>query len=624
MKQFLLVTLITMVVWTTAFVDQAKFISQHNGDNELTELFMDRLDRFDSSLENLKKAMLDPDPMPAYYKVRRAFKLLEPQLAYAFEAEYTLEYNGAPLPKIRPNQPFIEIIDPKGLQVLDELIGAQEFDKQAIFEQIEHLKSENVKLKKIAPSMIWSDARTIEACRLAIFRMVTLGLSGYDTPGTAHLVKDAAAVLTSVEQMLLAVKNDKKAYKEKKEILTLLQSSIESIYDYSGTPHDFDFASWIRGPLNDLYARLLDYHLTSGLETVKDYSNQLLPINYYESDLFGENLLNISPFVRIDTIELTEARRSLGEMLFYETRLSSNNNRSCASCHDPALGFTDGKQKSEALSNGKVLQRNAPTLINAVYATRFFYDLRAGNLGSQVDHVVYHPEEYNTDYATIIKSLKADDYYAIEFDKAYGHQGGITKYAITNAISQYVASLVSFSSGFDQYMRKEIEDIDPRIIDGFNLFMGKGACATCHFIPLFNGTLPPAYIDTESEVLGVTKDANLANPQIDADLGRMANGNVREATDIFMHSFKTPTVRNIALTAPYMHNGAYNDLHTVLDFYNKGGGVGLGLSIPNQTLSAEALDLSENEMANLILFMESLTDSAFLNNTTLINKSLSH
>lgn len=140
--------------------------------------------------------------------------------------------------------------------------------------------------------------------------------------------------------------------------------------------------------------------------------------------------------------------------------------------------------------------------------------------------------------------------------------------------------------------------------------MGKGACGTCHFAPVFNGTIPPFYTDSESEVLGVTMGFDKENPIKDTDPGRMTNGLTVDTKPYYENSFKTVSVRNVALTGPYMHNGLFNTLEEVLEFYNLGGGAGMGLDIKNQTLSDVPLNLTKQEIADIITFMETLTDTS--------------
>ena len=136
---------------------------------------------------------------------------------------------------------------------------------------------------------------------------------------------------------------------------------------------------------------------------------------------------------------------------------------------------------------------------------------------------------------------------------------------------------------------------------GFNLFAGKAKCATCHYVPLFNGLVPPEFTETESEVIGVPADSKKT---FDGDAGKY----LFTRSAIHRNAFKTPTIRNIALTAPYMHNGVFETLEEVMDFYNKGGGAGTHTAPENQTLPAEKLRLSKKEIKNIIAFMKALTD----------------
>jgi cytochrome c peroxidase len=169
-----------------------------------------------------------------------------------------------------------------------------------------------------------------------------------------------------------------------------------------------------------------------------------------------------------------------------------------------------------------------------------------------------------------------------------------------NAIGSYVRSLVFLNSRFDEYMRGNRNAMNTAEINGFNLFMGKAKCATCHYMPLFNGAFPPRYMKTEAEVIGVPVSA--AKNEIDDDLGRYAIVKVAS----LKHAFKTPTVRNATRTAPYMHNGVFDSLEQVLDFYNKGGGVGLGMKIDNQTLPFNKLGLTKKETDDIIAFIRTL------------------
>ena len=160
---------------------------------------------------------------------------------------------------------------------------------------------------------------------------------------------------------------------------------------------------------------------------------------------------------------------------------------------------------------------------------------------------------------------------------------------------------------FDRNINNIESTLTASEIKGFNVFMGKGKCATCHFAPVFNGTVPPLYNDTEMELIGVPKEAVWKDATIDPDLGRYHFFK----TDNRKHFFKTPTVRNVEKTAPYMHNGVYQTLEEVVRFYNVGGGAGLGLDLEYQTLPPDSLHLSEDEIKGLVDFMRSLTDEGY-------------
>ena len=152
-------------------------------------------------------------------------------------------------------------------------------------------------------------------------------------------------------------------------------------------------------------------------------------------------------------------------------------------------------------------------------------------------------------------------------------------------------------------MRAEEDSYTEEEKTGYNLFMGKGLCATCHFIPLTNGTVPPFFEETEKEVIGVPETA--ANKQLDDDTGFYW----RFKSPLHKGMFKTVSVRNSDLTAPYMHNGVYKTLEEVMNFYNLGGGGGMGFDLEHQTLPFDNLDLTDEEQKAIIAFLKTLNDT---------------
>ena len=164
------------------------------------------------------------------------------------------------------------------------------------------------------------------------------------------------------------------------------------------------------------------------------------------------------------------------------------------------------------------------------------------------------------------------------------------------------------NSKFDNYMRGDLTAMNEQEVLGFNLFMGKAKCGTCHFVPLFSGAVPPLFDKMESEVLGVPATTDTINAQIDADSGKYHLYKMPHQ----LHSFKTPGLRNVELTAPYMHNGVYKTLEEVIRFYDRGGGAGLRLEVQNQTLPPDKLLLTNEEQNALVSFLKALTDTALV------------
>jgi cytochrome c peroxidase len=299
---------------------------------------------------------------------------------------------------------------------------------------------------------------------------------------------------------------------------------------------------------------------------------------------------------------ISNEKAALGKILFSDPVLSGTGKRSCQSCHQPEKAFTDGLVKNTIIDQHELLERNTPTLINAALQPALFYDLRVNTLEDQSVNVVQSSKEMHGSMVMSVKRLWEDQKYRQMFLTSFPYEDKtrIDTFEVMNAIGSYMRSLVYLNSRFDEYMRGDKSKMNPDEINGFNLFMGKAKCATCHYMPLFNGAFPPRFAKIDAEVIGVPK--SIKENVIDPDMGRYAVLKVES----FRHAFKTPTVRNAALTAPYMHNGVFNTLEQVMDFYNKGGGAGLGIKIENQTLPFDSLSLTQKEQVDIIAFIKSL------------------
>ncbi|NVK28074.1 MAG: hypothetical protein HWE14_08520 [Flavobacteriia bacterium] len=365
----------------------------------------------------------------------------------------------------------------------------------------------------------------------------------------------------------------------------------------------FDRAHFTVEFIEPLFQQTLKAQELLYIEFKDETSSTVQSINYRAKHIFSEELINPFYYTMIREGEYNEQKVELGRALFFDPILSANVERSCASCHRPEKAFTDGLKKSTAMHFEGTVDRNAPTLVNAVLSPRYFYDLRAHKLEEQFDHVIFNPKEFNTTYADIVHRLQESEEYRNWFKSVYGENARINKRTVETALASYIISLRSFDSEVDKWLRGEGE-VTEEVKRGYNLFMGKAVCGTCHFAPTFAGLVPPYFKDMETEVLGVPVDT--AASALDPDPGR-AMGLMREHSSIYANSFKTLTVRNAELTGPYMHNGVFQTLDEVVDFYNRGGGSGRGLDVPNQTLPFDELKLSDEESADLVAFMEALT-----------------
>ena len=172
------------------------------------------------------------------------------------------------------------------------------------------------------------------------------------------------------------------------------------------------------------------------------------------------------------------------------------------------------------------------------------------------------------------------------------------------ALAAYVRSLTRLRSPFDRAVRGDTLAMSAGQRRGFTIFMGRAGCGTCHYPPLFSGVLPPLYLDDEAEVIGAP--ASRQGASVDADSGRMRIDHRPE----HLYAFKTPSLRNVAVTAPYMHNGVFTTLDDVIAFYDHGGAVGAGANLPNQTLPPDSLRLSPRDRQALVAFLRALTDTA--------------
>ena len=282
----------------------------------------------------------------------------------------------------------------------------------------------------------------------------------------------------------------------------------------------------------------------------------------------------------------------LGKMLFYDPMLSSNGRVSCASCHLQQLAFTDGQPLSQNGVSGKPGRRNTPTLTNLVFQEFFFWDGGAQNLESQSFAPLMHADEMDINLTALCKRLSEHPIYSQKFKLVF-QKDSITSSQIVRALAQFQRTLISSNSHYDQVMKGDLEFTEGEA-RGLNIFQLH--CKSCHPPPLFtdndfhNNGLDSIF-SSEHEGIGKGRYRITLNKK---DMGK----------------FKTPTLRNISKTSPYMHDGRFTSLHEVLKHYQSG-------IIPSETLDSLLMVnplLSDSEIVELGAFLETLTDTEFLEN----------
>ncbi len=285
---------------------------------------------------------------------------------------------------------------------------------------------------------------------------------------------------------------------------------------------------------------------------------------------------------------------ALGRKLFFETKLSADSTVSCASCHAPAAGFADPRRFSIGVG-GKTGNRQAPAALNAVYNPAQFWDGRAATLEDQAAGPIANPVEMSLAHTDCSTRIDSDPVYKVLFEKAFG-PGPVNMDKITKAIASFERTLVSGNSPFDKYQfGGDKKAMSPAAIRGLAIFKDakRGNCAVCHTIDEKSAL----FTDGKFHNLGVGLDSKGEL----TDLGRFNETKVE--TD--KGAFRTPTLRSIAKTAPYMHDGSQRTLSDVVDFY-----VGAGSSNPYRDKEIKELKLSGQERADLVAFLEALTGEA--------------
>lgn len=587
---FILVSSLSLLVYCTQIKKQHGGVSVFSwAENEMAEL--------EQLLNLLDSSILKNEPLPIaqqkFFDARHSFKRIELLTEYYFQG-LTKRINGPALPDIKVEDG--QVWPPHGFQVIEQALFDSEADikKDFIHNEIQLLLTDLRFVRYNLPIQPLLNRHAQELLQHELIRIVAFGLTGFDSPLAFNSISEAKYALEGIRLF-------SEYFYEKTTEIQSISLKIKTAQHYLEKYTDFDQFDrlvFLKNYLFPVSSQLASLYQSSAddLRFTKPFQGGLVE--------WANGQFNSAFFVNYANGEKNPYKDSLGKRLFYETRLSKSKKISCANCHQPRLYFTDGKQKATNFLHGGSLPRNTPSLYYASLQAAQFYDLRSVTLEDQINEVMDNKNEFDLSAIAVANMLKEDASYHSDFKKAFPKSETIGSYEVRNALASYVRNLSPFSSLFDQYLRGATTNYPKEAIRGFNLFMGKAKCGTCHFFPVFNGTLPPWYTKAESEIIGVPATASWKNAQIDSDRGRYEINKMDE----LLYAFKTPTVRNISFTAPYMHNGVYKSLEEVLLFYQRGGGAGIGIPLSHQSLPFDTLALSAGDKDALIAFLSSLSD----------------
>lgn len=441
--------------------------------------------------------------------------------------------------------------------------------------------------------------------RLYLLNLAAIYTTGFECPDTSRIVPELINMMTDMDKTYSAFNESFPSNVLPINYLEVYSKAINFVKNQPKTYLAFDHFTFLKDYVNPLFAinqgLIVQNNVVS--KSYVDYSlNKACNTIFSKSLYTGQNTKGV--FMRVADQKVLSEIENIGKLLFYDPILSGNNLRSCGSCHKPEQYFADTTGLTSLQFNGKdFLPRNTPSLINAPYNHLSMLDGRHTTLQQQAIAVITNSVEMGGNEEEVLKKVLSCKEYMEAFKKFLKYtpaETEINMQHIASALTMYYGKFSRYYAPFDNTMNNK-EKINEEVKEGFNLFMGKAQCATCHFVPHFNGVKPP-YVGSEFEVLGVPKDTLFK--ELSKDLGRY---NVNPATETH-RAFRTGSIRNSEKHKPYMHNGVFRTLNEVIDFYNAGGGAGKGLKVDNQTLSSDSLHLNKQDKKYLLSFLKSLNE----------------
>lgn len=558
------------------------------------------LTALDTALVELEESADTARALGSFRRARRDFKRIEGLLTYYIPVT-TGTVNG---PRLEaddddPNPPVKSA--PIGFQVIETALfdGSITIDS-ARTELRSMTRAVSTVLRSVASTNPIMPNAALDAARLQLARVATLSIAGFDADVSGDAIIESAAALDGVRDFLLVVLTDSTRRHAIDSTLTAAAAALRAQPDFA----TFDRLQFI------VQSALPAGRLLAEAQSELGAPDEGVRL-FWRSETgspFEQGAFSPDAFPPAHARPSTPELEALGQRLFHEPALSGSGDRSCAFCHQPDRAFADGRARALPMpGQSDARLRNTPTLLNVALQPAFFADDRALSLENQVGVVLASAAEMASSADSAAARLQRVAAYREAFRAAIPDRGdsAIGGLEVRQALSAYLRTLNALDSRFDRAVRGDTLALSSQERRGFTVFMGTGKCGTCHFAPLFNGLTPPFYRTSEAEIIGVPAGPDLDRPTLDPDVGR---SNV-EDNPLNRFAFKVPTLRNVALTAPYMHNGVFRTLEEVIEFYDRGGGVGIGLSLPYQSLPTGKLGLSASDKKALVAFMGALTDT---------------
>ena len=634
-KQLLLMTAITIFILTVSMSLKTKKQNLAEAVALVGQSYLSGVENFESSLREYPKFFFDStqvvrqakydELVSQFKKIEWLFIYLHPKEAYStFLRPFQFQRRDS-IRMIFPDNWLFN--GPIGLQRDSNVLRAP---PQVIQNQKRNIQRfVTAFLKVIEETNYRQDMASLnaenifEALRLQLMKITTVDLSNADLTiveePAMHSLRSVFSSWTSVVKIFVdQLPGSQDVFKEK--FIHLMDDANQHLVEQKNRFRKFDRIYLLTQYLLPLSKYLFELRSALDIKAI----NKFAAISPGARNLFEVDIFNPDFFAPSEDAYLTKAKIELGKFLFFDPILSDNNERACASCHKPELAFTDGLLKSVKFErkDGE-LPRNAPTVINSGFQKLVFWDLRANSLEDQLDSVINNEHELHSTFDRIIDRINSSKEYKKLFHKAFPEtkKTGIQRKHVKIAIACYERALTGLNSRFDRYIRGDKTTMNEQEINGFNLFVGKARCATCHIPPLFNGTIPPYFEITDHKSLGVPVKDTMEIMELDIDTGAARTFQ----NSLFKFSFKTPTVRNIELTAPYMHNGVYKTLEQVVEFYKHAAGSKFirgepqakerqKLPYPFFTILPDTLVLDDKEKLELVAFMKTLTDTTAARN----------